>query len=68
MVADLSEIEFGPQIGIREYSFLENPLLENKVCIVFYKCYQCRNFKFRSRGSRYYVRSSGTPFFVNFID
>lgn len=31
MVADLEEREFGPPIGIREYSFLDNPLLDNKV-------------------------------------
>lgn len=31
MVDVLPEAEFGPQIGIREYSFLDNPLLDNKV-------------------------------------
>ena len=31
MVAILPEAEYGPQIGIREYSFLDNPLLDDKV-------------------------------------
>lgn len=31
MVNVLPEAEYGPQIGIREYSFLDNPLLDNKV-------------------------------------
>lgn len=34
MVAILEEEEFGPQIGMREYSFLNNPLLDNKVSFV----------------------------------
>jgi len=31
MLKELPEEEFGPGIGIREYSFLDNPLLPKQV-------------------------------------
>lgn len=36
MVRELPEDEFGPQIGIREYSFLDNPRLPTKVNIFYF--------------------------------
>lgn len=36
MVRKLPEAEFGPEIGIREYSFLDNPRLPTKVNIFYF--------------------------------
>lgn len=35
MLKDLPEEEFGPRIGIREYSFFDNPSLPKQVTVVW---------------------------------
>jgi hypothetical protein len=38
MLAELDNLEFGPGIGFREYSFLENPLLPHEVSLGVLAC------------------------------
>jgi hypothetical protein len=45
MLADLDELEFGPGIGFREYSFLENPRVPHEVKTSILKVELCNENK-----------------------